>query len=434
MDIGARIAALDETRMRVWEEAKGFLEKVPAEMSAEDRSQWERYNERIDSLKVEADAMRVAKVREDEDAALRVAEERAFVPEQRAQRANAAEDIRSWLRGERRIDGVDGETGRRINGFNVDLRGAMRERELIRQGVDPSDPEFRDLAWDATSGSLVVPTIMARTLYQKLEASVALFRMPVTRVNSDSGEPWEFPRVDTHAVATQVAGQGSTVNVGTDPVFGKLSLTPVKHAETVTLASELVTDNGVDIVSFVGADIGRALGRQIDSVEIPRMVPAAGLGSVNTGGSLIGPTYDKLIDVVYAVNDEYRNGGSAAWLFRDATVGAIRKLRDGAGGTEGAPLWTPTALLSSGLSVGQAGMLLDYPVYTDPNVASLASNNRVGAFGDWKGYFLRTVGSVQIDRDDSVNFLTDEVSFRGKWRAIGGYQDTGAVVILKQNV
>lgn len=434
MDITARIAALDDTRMRVWEEAKGFLEETPAEMSAEQRSQWERYNERIDGLKAEADALRVAKVREDEDAALRAAEGATLTRDERAGRTVQADDIRAWLRGEQRMEGLDVETGRRINGFTVNLRGAMRERELLRMGVDPGSQEFRDLAWDATSGSLTVPTIMARTLYQKLEASVALFRMPVTRINSDSGEPWDFPRVDTHAVATQVAGQGSTVNVGTDPVFGRLQLTPVKHAETVTLASELVTDSGVDIVSFVGTDIGRALGRQIDSVEIPRMLPATTLGSVNTGGSLIGPTYDKLIDVEYSVNDEYRNGGNAAWLFRDSTVGTIRKLRDGAGGTEGSPLWTPTPLLSSGLSIGQSGMLLDFPVYTDPNVASMASNNRIGAFGDWKGYFFRTVGSVQIDRDDSVNFLTDEVSFRGKWRAIGGYQDTGAVVLLKQNV
>jgi HK97 family phage major capsid protein len=433
MDIGARIAALDETRMRVWEEAKGFLEDVPAEMSAEQRVQWDRYNERIDGLKAEGDALRAAKVREDEDAALRAGEESVFGAHRvDARRRSENDEIRAWLRGERR-DAVDID-GKPINGFNVDLTSVARERDLMRQGMDPGSQEFRDMAWDATSGSIAVPTILARNLYQKLEASVALFRMPVTRLNSSSGEPWDLPRVQTHAVATQVAGQGSTVVGGTDPVLGKLTLTPDKYAETVLIASELITDNAVDLVPFVGTDIGRALGRYIDRAEIARMVPAAGLGSVNTGGSLIGPTYDKLIDLEYSVNDEYRNGGSAAWLFRDATVGAIRKLRDGAGGTEGSPLWAPTAMLTSGLSVGQSGMLLDYPVYSDPNVASLASNALIGAFGDWRGYFFRTVGNVVIDRDDSRWFDTDQVGFRGKWRAKGGYQDTGAVFLLKQNV
>jgi HK97 family phage major capsid protein len=119
-------------------------------------------------------------------------------------------------------------------------------------------------------------------------------------------------------------------------------------------------------------------------------------------------------------------------LFRDSTAGSIRKIRDGAGGTEGSPLWQPGN--NAGLSLGQPPTLLDFPAWTDPNVASMASNNRIAAFGDWNGYFFRTVGNVVIDRSDQRYWDTDQIAFRGRWRTRGGYQDTGAVVLLKQNV
>jgi HK97 family phage major capsid protein len=64
----------------------------------------------------------------------------------------------------------------------------------------------------------------------------------------------------------------------------------------------------------------------------------------------------------------------------------------------------------------------------------LASNAVVIAFGDWSGYYLRTVGSVSIERDASRYFDTDEVGFRGRWRVDGDYQDTSSVNILKRSV
>src|SRR3546814_4358984 len=54
------------------------------------------------------------------------------------------------------------------------------------------------------------------------------------------------------------------------------------------------------------------------------------------------PTYEKLIDLQYSVNGNYRRRPSTAWLMRDLTAANLRKLRDGAGGTVGAVLWEPS--------------------------------------------------------------------------------------------
>lgn len=430
MDIAQRIAELENTKQHVAAEALRFLEDTPAEMNVEQRTQWLRYNTRVDELDENINMLRSNYRQQQQDDTLREAEHQVFGETTTVNReVAAANQFRSWLRGTPNM--IQDTDGALTDAYRISIRGAALERQMLREGASPI--EIRDLAWDATSGSLTVPTSLARALYQKLEASIALFRMPVFRITTSSGNPMNFDRIETHSIATQSAGQGSSVAGGTDTVFGQLSLTPAKYVETIKLASELVTDNEVGVEGIVGSEIGRAIGRVVDSVEIPRMIPATGLGSVNTGGSLIGPTYNNLIDLEYAVNDAYRSDpGMVGWLFNDKTLPTIRKIRDGAGGTEGYPMWQPG--FNGGLAAGQPARLDEYPLFTDPNVASMASNARIGAFGNWGGYYFRSVGDVIIDRSTERYYDTDQIAFRGRWRAIGGYQDTTAVVLMKQNV
>lgn len=82
----------------------------------------------------------------------------------------------------------------------------------------------------------------------------------------------------------------------------------------------------------------------------------------------------------------------------------------------------------------QPDRLLGYPVYTDPNVASLASNARIMSFGDWNEYYVRLVGDLVIERSDEYAFNVDEATFRGRWRIDGDHADTTAINILKQSV
>jgi HK97 family phage major capsid protein len=117
---------------------------------------------------------------------------------------------------------------------------------------------------------------------------------------------------------------------------------------------------------------------------------------------------------------------------RDNTAGTLRKLRDGAGGTVGAVLWEPS--LTAGLANGQPDRLLSYPVYTDPNVASLASNARVMAFGDFNAYYVRTVGDITVELDRSRYFDTDQTGIRARWRVDGDLVDFNAIRTLVRNV
>jgi HK97 family phage major capsid protein len=437
--------ALNEQRIAAMNEANQVLDTAIAEnraVTAEEREKIERLDATANELVARVQAMDDRERREHEAGVAREAFERQHGTTEAGRRERSeGEELRAWAQGRERrsYDGSDRDSYGK-NAISVNVRAAAMEKDLIRRGYQGE--ELRALLWDTGSVASAVPTTLARTLYEYMEASVAAFRMPTTKITTDSGEPMQFPRVNAHGIATQVIAQGTAIG-GTDPTFARMQLDAYKYGQLVQIANEVIQDSGINIVEFIGRNIGRAIGRVVDADlvvgtgtgEPQGMMTALAVGAagtVATGGSLIQPTVEKLIDLVYSVNDEYRASGNAAFLMRDASAGVIRKYRDGAGGTVGAFLWEPS--LTAGIQGGQPDRLLGYPVYTDPNVASMASAARVVAFGDWSAYYIRQVGDVVIERSDEYAFNVDEATFRGKWRVDGDYIDLTAVNLLQQAV
>jgi len=427
MDIRSHVIALNEDRARVVEQLRSELDYTAGrERTAEESQKIARLDARIDEIDAEVREFVARETREREAATLREQTLSVFGEARTAKRdAHSVDAFRSWLAN------PHGE-------FEVDIQRAMRERQLLRQGASPD--EIRALAWDATSGSLVVPTTMARSLFDLLEANIAAFRMGATQMNTSTGENMQLPRLQTHGIGTQVSGQGTTI-AGSDPVMNRVNLNVYKYGQLVRVSSELVNDAAFDIASWLGGDIGYALGRIVDADlvtgtgtnEPTGMTILAGAGTnapIKTGGSLIAPTVEKFIDLQYSVADSVRQRGS--WLMHDSTAGSIRKLRDGAGGTIGAFLWEPS--LTAGLQSGQPDRFLGNPVYTDTNCASAGSNAILATFGDFSEYVIRTVGNPTIESDTSRYFDTDEVGYRGKWRVGGNHRQVGYLNTLVQNV
>lgn len=448
MNIIEHTRAIREERMRLIEEAKRvFDDAIEAKRSVtpEEQAEVDRMDARISEIEAEVRTYDQREQRERESATSREAFDRQYGDgAQDRTVADEANALRAWLQGNQSaLVGTDWE-GKR--GLQIDLSRVQQEKRLLRQGASPE--EVRALLWDTGSSGSLVPTTLSRSLYEYLEATIAMFRMPTTKITTASGEPLQFPRVAAHAIATQVIAQGTAIG-GTDPTFGRMQLDAFKYGELVQLASEVVQDSGIDIIDFVTRDVGRAVGRIIDTALVvgsgsgaPQGVMTAAIvgaaGTAFSGGTLpagSGTTpvpYEALVDLVYSVNDAYRASGNCAFLMRDATAGQLRKLRDGAGGTVGAVLWQPS--LTAGIQGGQPDRLLEYPVYTDPNVASLASNAKIMAFGDFSAYYIRQVGNFVFERSDDYAFNVDEITFRGKWRVDGDVIDVTALNIMKNSV
>lgn len=432
MDIRSHVIALNEDRARVVEALRAELDATAGrERTAEEAEKIKRMDTDIDRLDAEIREFVARETREREAAELRTQTLSVFGEARAAQNDRKDVDIfRQWLNSPRGSD-------LRSQQFEIDVQRAMKERQLLRQGASPE--EIRALAWDASSGSLVVPTTMARTLYDVLEAGIAGFQIGATVINTASGENLQLPKLTTHGIASQVAGQGSAF-AGGDPVMGRVDLNAYKYGQIVKVANELVTDAAFGIEQFLGQDIGYALARVIDadlvigtgSSEPTGMTILAGAGTnapVKTGGTAIAPTVEKFIDTQFSINDQYRR--NAAWLMKDSVAGTIRKLRDGAGGTVGAFLWEPS--LTSGLKDGTPDRFLGSPVYTDANCDNAGTDKTLATYGDFSQYTIRTVGNPMVERDDSVYFASDEAAFRGKWRIGGNHRQVGALNVLKQS-
>lgn len=429
MDIHAHIAALNEKRAKAHKALNDHFDKIISEgrtMNEEEKQVEARINAEIDELEDEIRRFVNAEQRERQGAELRQEAESLFgapAVDKAVADVNAA--LRAWMRGE----------GGKKDFVLAETQDVVRLRNAMRSGASGKDLRNAILG-DTGSVGTAIQTSVAAQIYEYMENSIAMFRAPTTKIVTGNGEPMRFPTVGTHAIGTQVIAEGTAIG-GTDPTFSGVTLGAYKYGELVQVSNEAIEDVTFDLTGFVARDVARALSRVIDTALVvgngstqPQGIMGASWGSVATGGTLINAGYNTLIDLVYGVADEYVVNGSAGWLMKRQTAGQLRKLRDGAGGTEGNPLWQFTT--DYGLVSGQPANLLDHPVYTDPNVAAQGSAAKAIWFGDFASYYLRQVGDIAFERSDHYGFNTDTVYFRGKWRVDGDVIDTQAGLVSHQ--
>jgi HK97 family phage major capsid protein len=157
-------------------------------------------------------------------------------------------------------------------------------------------------------------------------------------------------------------------------------------------------------------------------------------GTIATGGSLLlgpaGQELEKLIDLQFGVNSSYRVKGS--WLTNDLTAARMRKIRDGAGGTAGQFVWSPSP--AAGALLGQPGTFLGRPVFTSSSVASIASDAKIMCYGDFSYFVGREVNGLRLERSADFAFAKNQIAVRGVSRIDSDLADTTAIVTLHQAV
>lgn len=391
------------------------------ERTAHEEEMFNRANADYDRYDNEIRAREADSARRDVEAVVR--------PAEGATRSRTDERLARWIRGDR--NAANDPNGR--DEFIVDMRPvAARVAAVRRAAPSGSFPEvWAALQTDGgdSGGSLVVPTDIASTVYGYLESSSAMRRVS-TILTTDHGNPMTYPKVVTHSVGTQIATEDTAIG-GTDPVLGTMTLSPFDYGELIHVSSNMIEDTTIDVVEFVGSQIGRALGRITDTAYVtgagttePTGVVTALTGSVATGGSLVEATFEKLIDLKYSIADEYHP--RASWMFRGSTAASLRKIRAGAGGTEGDFIWEPST------QAGEPDRLLGNPVFLDGNVAAQGSAAKSVLYGDFSAYYVRDVVGVRLARSDDFKFDKAQASFRGILRTDGNLIDAAAIKYLHQ--
>lgn len=105
---------------------------------------------------------------------------------------------------------------------------------------------------------------------------------------------------------------------------------------------------------------------------------------------------DRMIQLQHALKQQYRPG--AVWMMNDATLGAVRQLKDGSGQYY---LWQPDP------AAGFGGRLLGSPVEVDDNFADIGANAYALAYGNFKRAYT-------IVRRSGVKLIRDPYTAKGK--------------------
>lgn len=127
---------------------------------------------------------------------------------------------------------------------------------------------------------------------------------------------------------------------------------------------------------------------------------------------------DCLIDLYFALKQQYRNG--ASWMMSDATMGAVRKFKD----ADGNFIWqAPTG-------AAELPTILGKPVRNDDNMEAVGANKFPVAFGNFpRAYLVVDRFGIRVLRDPYTN--KPYVHFYTTKRVGGGLVNFEAMKLLK---
>lgn len=290
--------------------------------------------------------------------------------------------------------------------------GEMRSYTFERRALNTSDD------------SSIVPVDFLSTIQQNM-----LYTGPMldgnyfTVINTADGRDIRVPVESTRPNGTATA-EGAVFGAS-EGTFSELTLRAHKYGTLVVVSRELVADSGIDLVGFLGRQLGTALGTAVNSaltlgtgtVTVQGIAPAAGSGVTGGTGVAGVPTFDNLIDLVHSVDTAYASRPSVAFMMSRATLGSVRKLKD----TAGNYLWSPAS------SVGTPDRVLGYPVLENPYVAATGTANKSVLFGDMSYFHVRQQGGIEITRSDEAYFTTDQIAFRARILVDGALGQSAAV-------
>lgn len=273
-----------------------------------------------------------------------------------------------------------------------------------------------------SAGGYLVPKSFRATLVEQLEQASAI-RNFATVLTTSGGNQILVPKVTSPPVAEWVLEGGAKPE--DDPVFDQVALDAHKNALIVKVSWELLQDSAFDVESYVARELGRAIGRLEgaayatgDGTNKPHgLITEATVGV--TAASATAITADEIINLVYSVERPYRT--NARFLMDDAMAAVVMKLK-----ANNEYIWTDS------FRDGEPARILGFPVEIEPNMDGVpAADDVVLAFGDLKGYFIRDVDGVRVQRLNELYAANNYVGFLGEHRTDGDLIDTNAVKTLK---
>lgn len=399
------IMNLREKRVQTWNAAKAFLESHRGNdgmLSAEDDA---IYNKMVDDM----DRMGKEIARLEKLEALDVEMSRATSkPLTSAPVADPTED-----------EAPVSKTGRGTKDYAKNFWRVMRSKSVPHEVMNALQ------VGTETEGGYLVPDEYERTLVQALEEQ-NIFRQLAHVIHTSSGDR-KIPVVASKGTAQWIDEEAQYPE--SDDSFGQVSIGAYKLATMIKISEELLNDSVFDMPSYIATEFARRIGAAEEEAFFTGNGTGRPLGILaETGGAQVGVTgakadavtFDEVMDLFYSLRSPYRR--NAVFIMNDATVKALRKLKNG----NGDYIWQPS------VTAATPDTILNRPVYTSGFMPTLAAGNKTILFGDLGYYWVADREGRSFKRLNELYAPTGQVGFLASQRVDGKLILPEAVKVLQQ--
>ena len=394
------ILELRAKRAKAWDAAKAFLDSkrgADGLLSAEDVATYE---------KMEADVVNLGK-------------EIDRLERQQALDAELNRAVNTPITGKPAAPAGEEKAGRATAEYRKSFWNVMRSKM-------PSPEVMNALQVGTDSeGGYLVPDEFERTLVEALEEQ-NIFRTLAHVIQTSSGDR-KIPVVASKGSASWVDEEGAIPE--SDDSFGQVSIGAYKLGTMIKVSEELLNDSVFDLEAYISREFARRIGNKEEEAFFTGDGTGKPLGVLaETGGAEVGVTAagaaaftaDEIFDLFYSLKAPYRR--SAVFVMNDASVKALRKLKD----NNGQYLWQPS------LTAGAPDTLLNRPVYTSAFMPALAAGAKSILFGDLSYYWVADRQGRSFRRLGELYAPTGQVGFLATQRVDGRLILPEAVKVMQQ--
>lgn len=283
-------------------------------------------------------------------------------------------------------------------------------RSVLNKGYHavPADEQRAQITSTNSLGGFTVPTEMLPQLIKSMVAWGPMYSEDVcTVITTNGGGAITMPTTNDTAVTADAApAQGTTFgDTGAkDVTFAQKQLDAFAfQTQWLRISRELADDSILAMESVIADLLGERLGRVANAqltTGIGTGAPQGVVGASNVGltaASATALTADELIDIVHRLDPAYRAGPKVAYMFNDAILNTVRKMK--AAGT-GDYIWQ-----MGNIQQGVPPTLNGYRYHINQAMAAtIAATTRSVLFGDFSKYFVRKVGAPLVGAIQDKDF------------------------------
>jgi len=394
----SKIQELREKRAKVWEQTKIFLDEHRQEnglIKPEDNAVYEKMEDEVVSLGKEIE---------------RLERQEAMDRELSASNTRPLASRPDMM--------TEEKTGRASNAYKSAFWGAMRNK------VHPSVQNALQIGEDSEGGFLV-PDEYENQLVQALQEANVL-RNLCNVINTSHGDR-KIPVVASHGSAAWMDEEGAFNE--SDDAFTQVTLSAYKLGTMLKVSDELLNDSYFDLEAYIAAEFARRIGAAEEEGFITGNGISKPTGLLNaTGGASLGVTaasataitMDEVLDLYHSLKSAYRKNGT--FLVNDATVKAIRKLKDG----QGQYLWQPS------VQAGTPDTILNRPVISTQFMPTAEAGAKTILFGDFKYYWIADRQGRTFKRLNELYAANGQVGFLASQRLDAKLILPEAIKVLQQ--